>query len=174
MHICVYTHTHTCTHTHTYTYRSFLMAQMVKHLVAVQETPVRSLLWEDPLEKRMATHSSILAWKTPWIEKPGGRWSLGWQRVGHDWSDLAHIHMYINVIIVVYFFHELAFLLQFLLNKCSCVCVCMWVSRIIHPHIVTLSSVNVANFYFTSTVPSFAYSLFLLFSYVALSSCLST
>ena len=134
MHICVYTHTHT------YTYSSFLMAQMVKHLLAVQETPVRSLHWEDPLEKRMATHSSILAWKIPWIEKPGGRWSLGWQRVGHDCSDLAHMHIYINVIIVVYFFHELAFLLQFLLNKCSSVCVCVsvcvWVSRIIHPHIV--------------------------------------
>ena len=75
----------------------------------------------------MATHSNILAWKIPWTEKPGGRWSLGWQRVGHDWSDLSHFHIYINVIIIVYFFHELAFLLQFLLNKCSCVCVCVCV-----------------------------------------------
>ena len=47
------------------------MAQMVKNLPAVQETWVRFLEWEDPLEKEMATHSSILAWKTPWTEEPG-------------------------------------------------------------------------------------------------------
>ena len=47
------------------------MAQMVKHPPAVQETWVQFLGWEDPLEKGMATHSSILAWRTPWIEEPG-------------------------------------------------------------------------------------------------------
>ena len=47
------------------------MAQMVKNLPAVQETQVRSLGWEDPLEKEMATHSSTLAWKIPWTEEPG-------------------------------------------------------------------------------------------------------
>ena len=47
------------------------MAQMVKNLPAMQETRVRFLEWEDPLEKEMATHSSILAWKTPWTEEPG-------------------------------------------------------------------------------------------------------
>ena len=61
-----------------------LMAQMVKKLPAIQETGVRSLGWEDTLEKEMATHSSILAWKTPWIEEPGGLQSMGSQRVGHD------------------------------------------------------------------------------------------
>ena len=48
------------------------MAQAVKNLPAVQESQVQSLGWEDPLEKEMATHSSILAWKIPWTEKPGG------------------------------------------------------------------------------------------------------
>ena len=57
---------------------------MVKHLPAVQETWVRSLGWEDPLEKEMATHSSTLAWKSPWTEEPGGLQSMGSQRVGHD------------------------------------------------------------------------------------------
>ena len=48
-----------------------LVAQTVKHLPAVRETQVRSLDWEDPLEKEMATHSSILAWRIPWMEEPG-------------------------------------------------------------------------------------------------------
>ena len=48
-----------------------LVAQMVKHLPAIRETQVRSLGWEDPLEKEMATHSSILAWRIPWTEEPG-------------------------------------------------------------------------------------------------------
>ena len=57
---------------------------MVKTLPAVQETGVLSLGWEDPLEKEMATHSSILAWIIPWTEEPGGLQSMGSQRVGHD------------------------------------------------------------------------------------------
>ena len=60
------------------------MAQRVKRLPSMQGTWVRSLGGEDPLEKEMATHSSILAWKTPWMEKPGGLQSMGSQRVGHD------------------------------------------------------------------------------------------
>ena len=61
-----------------------LVAQMVKNLTAVQKTQVRSLGQEDPLEKEMATHSSILAWRIPWMEKPGGLKSRGSQRIGHD------------------------------------------------------------------------------------------
>ena len=61
-----------------------LAAQSVKDLPAVQEIRVRSLGWEDPLEKEMATHSSILAWKISWTEEPGGLESMGSQRVGHD------------------------------------------------------------------------------------------
>ena len=62
------------------------VAQMVKHLPTMQETWVRSLGQEDPLEKEMATHSSILVWKIPWMEKPGWLLSMGSQRVGHDWA----------------------------------------------------------------------------------------
>ena len=61
-----------------------LVAQRLKCLPPIQETPVRSLGQEDPLEKEMVTHSSILAWKTPWMEKPGRLQSMGSQRVGHD------------------------------------------------------------------------------------------
>ena len=61
-----------------------LVAQRIKRLPAMQETRVRSLGWEDPLEKEMATHSSILDWRIPWMEKPGRLQSKGSQRVGHD------------------------------------------------------------------------------------------
>ena len=57
---------------------------MAKNLPAIQETQVPSLSWEDPLEKRMATHSSILAWEISWTEEPGGLESMELQRVGHD------------------------------------------------------------------------------------------
>ena len=57
---------------------------MVKNLPAIQETRVRSLGQKDPLEKGMATHSSILAWRIPWAEEPGGLQSMALQRVGHD------------------------------------------------------------------------------------------
>ena len=59
------------------------MAQRVKRLPAMQETWVRSLSQEDPLEKEMATHYSTLAWKITWTEKPGRLQSMGSQRVGH-------------------------------------------------------------------------------------------
>ena len=59
-----------------------LLAQMVKNLPAMQETWVQSLGQEDPLEKRMATRYSILAWRVPWTEEPGGLQSMGSQRVG--------------------------------------------------------------------------------------------
>ena len=60
------------------------LAQRMKRLPAMPETRVRSLGWEDPLKKEMATHSSILVWRIPWTEEPGGLQSTGWQRVGHD------------------------------------------------------------------------------------------
>ena len=72
-----------------------LVAQRLKHLPAMQETWVRSLGWEDPLEKGMATYSSILAWRIPWMEEPGGLPSTGSQRVGHDWAtSLIYIYIY--------------------------------------------------------------------------------
>ena len=60
------------------------MAQRLKRLPAMQETWVQSLGQEDPLEKEMVTHSSILAWRIPWTEEPGGLQPMGSQRVGHD------------------------------------------------------------------------------------------
>ena len=60
------------------------VVQRVKCLPVMWETQVRSLGWEDPLEKEMATHSGTLAWKIPWMEKPGRLQSTGSQRAGHD------------------------------------------------------------------------------------------
>ena len=76
------------------------MAQRVKRLPTMLETWVRSLGWEDPLEKKMATHSSIFAWRIPWTEEPGRLQSTGLQRVRHVWvnslslskvAEIAHI-----------------------------------------------------------------------------------
>ena len=75
----MYTHTHTHTHTHTNIQLIWasLMTQTVKNLPEMQETQVQSLGWEDPLEKGMAAHSSILAWRIPWTEEPDGLQSVG-------------------------------------------------------------------------------------------------
>ena len=64
--------------------RASLVAQMVKNLLVKWETWVQSLAQEDPLKKEMATHSSILAWKIPWMEDPSRLQSMGSQRVRHD------------------------------------------------------------------------------------------
>ena len=61
-----------------------LVAQLVKNLPVMQETQVKSLDWEDPLEKGNATHSRILAWRIPWTEEPGRLQPTGSQRVGHS------------------------------------------------------------------------------------------
>ena len=66
--------------------RTSLVAQMVKSLPATRQTQVQSLGQADPLEEGMATHSSILAWRIPWTEEPGGLPSVGSQRVGQDWA----------------------------------------------------------------------------------------
>ena len=60
------------------------LAQKVRNLSTMQETLVQSLGWEDPLKKEMATPSSILAWRIPWAEEPGGLQSMGSQRIRHD------------------------------------------------------------------------------------------
>ena len=67
-----------------FSFSNSLVTQTVKPLPAMRETRVRSLGWEDPLEKEMATHPSTLAWKIPWIEEPGRLQSVGSQRVGYD------------------------------------------------------------------------------------------
>ena len=79
------------------------MAQTVKNLPAMQETQVRSLGWEDPLEKAMATHSSILAWRIPLTDEPGGLQSIGLQRVRGDWATNTCSTFYINMAIAFFF-----------------------------------------------------------------------
>ena len=68
------------------------MAQMVRTPSAMQKTQFQSLGWEDPLEKEMAIHSSILAWEIPWTEEPGRPESMGSQKVGHDRGTNTHTH----------------------------------------------------------------------------------
>ena len=79
-----------------YIYGASQVAQRLKHLPAMRETWVRSLGQEDPLEKEMATHTSILAWKIPWMEEHGGLQSRGSQRVGHDWATSLHLYIYMT------------------------------------------------------------------------------
>ena len=74
-----------------------LMAQLVKNLSTIWETCVQSLGWEDPLEKGMATHSSILAWRIPWTEETSGLQSMGSQRVGHNWLTNTFTSRYTKV-----------------------------------------------------------------------------
>ena len=69
------------------------VAQEVKNPPAMWEAWVGSLGWEDPLEKGMATQSSILAWRIPWREEPGGLQSMGSQRVGHNWTTFTSLHI---------------------------------------------------------------------------------
>ena len=71
-------------------YLGFLVAQMVENLPGMQEIWVQSLGQEDPLEKGMVTHSSILSRRIPWTEEPGGLQSMGLQRTGHDWATFTH------------------------------------------------------------------------------------
>ena len=77
-------HIHICGYVCVYIYMASPVAQRIKRLPAMQETWVRSLGWEDLLEKDMAIHSSILAWRIPWTEEPGGLQSTGSQRVRYD------------------------------------------------------------------------------------------
>ena len=72
------------TEKNTFIYIFTLVAQLEKRLPTMRESQVHSLGQEDPLEKEMATHFSILAWKIPWMEKPGRLQSMGYRRVGHD------------------------------------------------------------------------------------------
>ena len=93
---------------------------VVKNLPAMKKTCVWSPSWEDPLEKEMATHSSILAWRIPWTEETGGLQSIALQRVRHDWSDLAGVHAIYFIRKVFFFFfnpniHKYLLFVSFLL-----------------------------------------------------------
>ena len=90
-----------------------LVAQMVQNLPAVQEIRVQSLGWDDPLEKGMATHSTILAWRNPWTEEPGGLPPMESQRVRHDWMTNT-------------FYFPFTFLHSLLWRSCVCVLSHVW------------------------------------------------
>ena len=79
---------------HIFLFWTSLVVQKVKHLPIMQETWVQSPGRKDLLEKEMATHSSILAWKIPWTEDPGRLQSMGSQRVGHDWATSLHVFLW--------------------------------------------------------------------------------
>ena len=81
-----------------------LVAQTLKNLPAMRETCVLSLDWEDPLEKKMAKHSSILAWRIPWKEEPDGLQSVGLHRVRHNWTTYTFTVM--QCLLVIYCKHE--------------------------------------------------------------------
>ena len=88
--ICVLTRTDLCIDKNIC--RTSLVARTVNNLPVMQETWVQFPGQEDPLEKEMATHSSILSWRIPWTKEPGGLQFTRSQRVGHNWSDLAYMH----------------------------------------------------------------------------------
>ena len=97
-----------------------LLAQLVKNPPAMQETWVQSLGWEDPLGKGEATRSSILAWRIPWTEEPGGLQSMGLWRVGHNWvTEHTHSHIsslhYLRMITAYLSLKKLTMTAQFLL-----------------------------------------------------------
>ena len=97
---------------------SSLVAQRLKRLPPMRETQLRSQGREDPLEKELVTHSSILTWRIPWMEKPGRLQSMGLQRVGHDWAtslaclqplSLWTCFCFVNKFISIIFFKDSAY-----------------------------------------------------------------
>ena len=97
-----------------------MVAQMVKNLPVIQETQVRSLRWEDALEKGMAIHSSLLAWRIPWTEEPDGLQSMGSQRVGYNWTTNGHL---LGLLIVSMIFN--CFLFKYFSWKMIAVLICI-------------------------------------------------
>ena len=102
-----------------------LVAQMVKNLPAMQETWVQSLGQEDSLEKEMATHSSILAWRIPWTEESGGSIVLGSQWVGQNWATNTSLYWYLSTIYLNFLQKILSILLK---KKNSSSCLSLWYS----------------------------------------------
>ena len=117
----------------------FLVAQIVKNPPATQETWVRSLGWEYPLEKGMATHSSILVWRISWTEEPGGLQSMGSQRVGQDWVTNTQFSLFFyhqshqgipNTFPYYFKFMCSALYTCFLMNKATCIFMVMNVNSL--------------------------------------------
>ena len=93
---------YTCINWYISIYLDVLVLKTVKNLSAVWETWVQSLGWEDPLEKGMATHSSILDWEIPWTEEPSGLQFMGLQTVGHGWATNTHTHTHTDLYTYIY------------------------------------------------------------------------
>jgi len=139
---------------------AFQVVLVVKNLpvnAGDTEMHFRSLGWEDPLEEGMATHSSILAWSTPWKEESGGLQSIGLRRVGHDWSSLARMHAHLSKCISKTQWWDSSHCSQFLLTrdkwtslasvKCSCLVLSWglcWIkllwSALMHPALLSALS----------------------------------
>ena len=101
-------------------FRASLVAQLVKNLPAMQETQVQSLGWEDPLEKGMATYSSILAWRVLWTEEPGRLQSMGSRRTGHYCATNIHFHFFTEKFRTHYTVNELyGYIITFCLENQS-------------------------------------------------------
>ena len=101
----VYIHTYMYTYIHIHKYKIPLVTQRLKSLPEMRETWVWSLGWEDSLKKGMATHSSILVWRIPWMEEPGGLQSMGSQRVGRNWMtslSLSSIKQFLHYVYNIY------------------------------------------------------------------------
>ena len=107
--------------------RSSLIAQLVKNLLVVQETWVQSLGGEDPVEKEMATHSSLLAWKIPWTEESGGFRSMG-HRVRHDWATNMDIFVIVITLVLwtLYLPMHLAEIFEISKINCAVFNLCRW------------------------------------------------
>ena len=89
---------------------TFLLAQMAKNLPAIWKTEVQCLVWEDLLEKGVATHSNTLAWRIPQIEEPGGLQSIGSQRIGHNWVTNTTCVLWLLVrVTILLFIHDSSF-----------------------------------------------------------------
>ena len=125
--------------------RISLVAQTVQNLPAIQETCVRSLGGEGPLEKGMATHSSVLAWRIPWTEKSGGLQFVRSQRVRHDWATNTHTHTHTHNSILdlardntntLALFKFSVFLFNFQENKSGYHWIYVWTSVHLKPYIL--------------------------------------
>ena len=108
-------------------YQASLVPHMAKNLPAMQETWVQSLGLEDPLDKEVATYSTILAWRTPWTEEPGGLQSMESQRVGYDWAtNTFTLFFTVDIILPASYHWEKWLIMYYVLSTmpgtCKCYC----------------------------------------------------
>ena len=115
--------------------KGFPDGSVVKNLPANQETRVWTLGLEDPLEKEMATHCSILAWDILWTEEPGRLQSMGLQRIRYDWATKQHIYIYIYIYTHIYIYihiHTYIYIFTYIYTKCYTYNILVLVLQISH------------------------------------------